>query len=293
MPRNEASAAGPAWFVQQVPHLGGHQGHVLAAWAGRGGRAVQPGQHHWLGPGQQRPDEHLQPADMAGRQAGQPPLARPGAQPGQAGPGRMAQRRRAQLGAFRLAGRSRSGDHHRRPRGQRGGVRRGQPLGTGCGLQRVRAERAEQPGHLVRRQPRVHRQHRRAGAVQRRGQHLEQAPGLGHRRQQDCVQGAAVHRRKVIRQIRRRTGRAASERSCGPGGRGAAWAARVRHPDAYPLSRHHGARGRADRGAWPAGPSSPRSPSTGRGNAPAGWPARWRPPGTAGPRPGAIRCRST
>ena len=42
-----------------------------------------------------------------------------------------------------------------------------------------------------------------------------------------------------------------------------------------------------------AGPSSPRSRSTGRGSARAGWPARWRRPGTAGPRRAAIRCRST
>ena len=47
-----------------------------------------------VGAGHQRPDQHAEAGDVAGRQTAQPALAGPGADPAQAGPGRVPQRGR-------------------------------------------------------------------------------------------------------------------------------------------------------------------------------------------------------
>ena len=78
-----------ARLVQQAADLGRDQGHVPGERQRRRAAASSRSQDHRRDAGQQRPQEHLQAGDVARRQAGQPGLAGPGADPGQAGPRRM------------------------------------------------------------------------------------------------------------------------------------------------------------------------------------------------------------
>ncbi len=196
--RNPASTSRPPGSSSRRRTWVGTSDTYSGAQRGGGGR-VQLLQDHRRDAGQQRAQEHLQPGDVTRRQAGQPGLAGPGADPGQAGPRRMGERRRAQLGAFRLAGGPGGGDHDRGPRGQRGGVTPVKPLRAVQGFQGGGAERLEQGRNPLGGQPGIDGQDGRPGSVQGGAERLHQPVCPLGRGEQHCVQRAGGHRRKVIR----------------------------------------------------------------------------------------------